>query len=340
MLHWINETCVRVVVGAVNPIVDFLWDGGARYYWLYCITGLVIAAFVYRKRKPSESFLTTLRTKDVWLSKSAINDYIILIMTPVLKLTILAWATVNWKSVSAFVVSVLKAVGVAGTVNDGTAATLGLALTFSLFIVDDFLRWYVHYVFHKVPELWEFHKVHHSAEVLNFATAERFHPFELVITGAVLAAGMGLVNGLFIGFFGDKLTITTVAGANLFLFLFNVAGGALRHSPFWISFGPKIEKWVISPAMHQIHHSDRAEHYDRNMGGSLAIWDRMFGTLHIPKGREIEGFGIGPETHDFRSMEVIMVRPFEAAARLLGKRMKRALQAGDVTHANGEPVES
>ena len=340
MLEWINDTCVRLVVGAVNPIVDFLNDGGARFYWLYCLTGLFIAAFAYRKHKEGQSFHALLLDRKTWLSQSAINDYIIIVITPILKLTILAWATVNWKAVSGFVVSVLKALGVQGTATDGTAALLGIALTLSLFLVDDFLRWYVHYVFHRVPELWEFHKVHHSAEVLNFATSERFHPLELVVTGAVLATGMGVVNGLFIGFFGDKLTIATVAGANVFLFAFNLAGGVLRHSPFWISFGPRIEKWVISPAMHHIHHSDKPEHFDRNMGGSLAIWDRMFGTLHIPNGREIEGFGIGEDTRDFRSMEVIMLRPFEAATRLLGKRFKRAMRDGAATHANGEPVGS
>lgn len=46
----------------------------------------------------------------------------------------------------------------------------------------------------------------------------------------------------------------------------------------------------------------------------------MFGTLHIPRGREIEGFGIGEETCDFRSLEVIMFRPFAASAQLLRKR--------------------
>ena len=339
MLSWINDTCVRLVAGAVNPVVDFIFDGGARFYWLYCFTGLLIAAYGYRKHKAAEGFRATLLDREVWLSKSALNDYIIIVITPIMKLTVLAWATVNWKAISGFVVSALKALGVAGTANDATAATLGVALTLSLFIVDDFLRWYLHYLFHRIPELWEFHKVHHTAEVLNFATAERHHPFEVIINGAVLATGMGVVNGLFIGFFGDKLTITTIAGANIFLFVFNVCGGALRHSPFWISFGPRVEKWVISPAMHQIHHSDKPEHFDRNMGGSLAIWDRMFGTLHIPKGREIDKFGIGAETPDFRSMEVILLRPFEAAAGLFGKRVKRILKSGAATHANGEPVE-
>ncbi len=204
--------------------------------------------------------------------------------------------------------------------NDNTAVMLGIVLTITLFVVDDFLRWLVHFASHRIPELWEFHKVHHSAEVLNFATAERHHPVDVIINAAVLTTGYGIVNGLFIALFGDQVTVSAIAGANIFLVAFNIAGGVLRHSPFWITFGPNVERWIISPAMHQIHHSDKPEHFDRNMGGSLAVWDRMFGTLHIPRGREIEGFGIGEETRDFRSMEVIMFRPFVSAAKLFRKR--------------------
>lgn len=322
MIEWINETCSRLAVGAMMPFYDFFADPTSRYFWLYCVTGLIIAAFVYKRHKEVKGFRETLTDREVWTSKSAINDYIILVITPMMRLTILSWAAINWETVKNAVVSLLTAVGVAGTVNDGTAVMLGIVLTVTLFLVDDFLRWFVHFTFHRVPELWEFHKVHHSAEVLNFATAERHHPVEVLITAAVLTTGYGVVNGIFIALFGDHVTVSTVAGANIFLFAFNIAGGVLRHSPFWISFGPTVERWVISPAMHQIHHSDKPEHFDRNMGGSLAIWDRMFGTLHIPRGREIEGFGIGEETRDFRSLEVIMVRPFVGCIEQLRKRFK------------------
>lgn len=323
MLDWISDACSRLMVGALMPVYDFLADPTSRYFWLYCASGLVIAALVYARHKEYGGFGTTLLNRETWASRSAINDYIILVITPVMRLTILSWATINWTQVKDFVVSALTALGVSGTVNDGTAIGLGAALTLTLFVIDDFLRWYVHFLFHRIPELWEFHKVHHSAEVLNFATAERHHPVEVLITAAVLTTAYGVINGIFIALFGEHVTVTTIAGANIFLFVFNLAGGALRHSPFWITFGPRVERWVISPAMHQIHHSDKVEHFDRNMGGSLAVWDRMFGTLHIPRGREIEGFGLGEETRDFRSMEVILIRPFQACAQLLRKRFRQ-----------------
>ncbi len=271
-----------------------------------------------------KGFDRALLDKRVWLSASALNDYFIVVLTPVLRLTILSWTTLNWQTVSTWVSSTLVGLGVTGTATDGTALMLGFALTLTLFVVDDFLRWLVHYYFHVIPELWEFHKVHHTAEVLNFVTADRQHPVEVIATATVLSLAYGLVNGLFIGLFGDNLTVMTVAGANIFLFFFNIIGGVLRHSPFWISFGPKVERWVISPAMHQIHHSEDPKHFDRNMGGSLAVWDRIFGTLYVPTEHEHITFGIGVETEDFRQLGVIYGRPFTAAADHLKKRFGKA----------------
>ena len=100
-----------------------------------------------------------------------------------------------------------------------------------------------------------------------------------------------------------------------------LAGGVLRHSPFWVSFGPAVERLVISPAMHQIRHSDDPAHFDKNMGGSLAVWDRLFGTIHIPNGREVERFGIGPETAEFRSLATIYFKPFTASVGRARRRI-------------------
>ena len=324
MLDWIADTVARLIVGALFPLKEFLLEGGSRYFWVYCVTGLVIAAYGYRRHGEAKEFEAALKDKNVWASQSALNDYAIIVIAPMLRLTIFSWTVLNWKTVSAFTVSALTSFGVAGAVTDSTAIGLGAVLTLVLFIADDFGRWFIHTIYHRIPELWEFHKVHHSAEVLNFATSERHHPVELITSSAVLALVHGLINGLFIWRFGDKLTVTTLAGANIFLFAFNLAGGVLRHSPFWISFGPRVERWVISPAMHQIHHSDKVQHFDRNMGSSLAIWDRLFGSLHIPQGREVENYGIGPETKDFRSLAVIYFRPFTTAYALLQRRFMRA----------------
>ncbi|MEZ4574494.1 MAG: sterol desaturase family protein [Vampirovibrionales bacterium] len=83
---------------------------------------------------------------------------------------------------------------------------------------------------------------------------------------------------------------------NLFFILFYLLGYNLRHSHIWISYGPRLEQLFISPAQHQIHHSAEERHWDKNMGLILAIWDKAFGTLYVPKGKE--SFRLGIDSDD------------------------------------------
>ena len=316
----LNNLLRGIAEGLARPIQELLFDGGSRYFCLSIVTGLLIAFFVYARRKQTKTFVELLTSEDVWLGRSAVNDYIILVVGSLLRFTLLSWAFLNWQDIARWMVLTLQSWGVEGKVQDGPALGLGLLLTLTLFAADDFLRWLQHYLMHRVPELWEFHKVHHSAEVLNFATVERFHPVDVVLSTLFSTLGFGVVNGVFIALYGNMLTPQSVLGANVFIVVFNLAGGVLRHSPFWIGFGSRVEAWVISPAMHQIHHSNRPEHFDRNLGSSLAIWDRLFGTHCQSDGVHIDGYGIGPETSEFRSLGVIYLRPFTRAARAFVRR--------------------
>jgi sterol desaturase/sphingolipid hydroxylase (fatty acid hydroxylase superfamily) len=316
---WLTGLAAQMKVGLLWPAHELIFVGSSRYFWVYCVTGLAMANYAHRRNsRPGQN---PLLAREVWLSRSALNDYVVLLAGPLLRVTLLTWAFVNWQTIAHWVAGGLKALGVSGTVNGTGAIAAGVGLTVSLFLVDDFLRFYLHYLLHRVPELWEFHKVHHAAEVLNFATAERLHPAEVVFSSLGAAVGLGLVNGIFIALFGDTITVATLFGANALLVLFNLFGGVLRHSPVWISFGPRIERWIVSPAMHQVHHSRNPLHHTRNLGSSLSVWDRAFGTLHLPRRGEIEGLGIGEETPDFRSLSVLYLRPFLRSGALVKRRV-------------------
>lgn len=322
MLDWLPTQVKNALLSLLWPYYEFLFDASSRYFWLYCLTGVAIAAWVHQRSGNKKPFADVFFDRETWAGRSALNDYFVLFAGAVLRVTILSWAFVSWRPVARFVADALHSAGVTGTTVDGTAIGLAAFMTLVLFLVDDFLRWAIHYVMHKVPELWEYHKVHHSAEALNFATAERFHPVETIITSFGVALGMGLVNGIFIALWGGKLTPFTVASANVFLIGFNVAGGVLRHAPVWVSFGPKVERWVISPAMHQIHHSDNPKHFDSNMGSSLAIWDRMFKTLYLARdASEVKGYGIGEETPRFRSLTWLYFHPITESIAMLRRRL-------------------
>jgi sterol desaturase/sphingolipid hydroxylase (fatty acid hydroxylase superfamily) len=99
---------------------------------------------------------------------------------------------------------------------------------------------------------------------------------------------------------------------------FNLIGN-LRHSPVWLSYGPSIGKWLISPAHHQLHHSYEPRHYGCNRGFELAVWDRLWGTLYVPPVQpESFRMGLGDETDGrFHTLARMYLWPFSGAARRL-----------------------
>ncbi len=332
MIQDIANSALKPLLALLFPVYEMLHDGNSRYYWAYIVSGIALGFLVCVLARKDERGWSALWQRDTWMSLSARNDYILLVLRPFLAFTILSWCIVKIGPIADWVAGVLRSIGVAGTVTDTTAVLYALALTVCLFVVDDFLKFIVHTAFHRFPALWEFHKVHHSAETLNFTTSERFHPFEAFLTGAVVAVGLGIVNGVFIAFAGAKLTPITIASANIFLFTANIFGGVLRHSPCWLAFPTWIERWIISPAMHQIHHSAEQRHWDTNMGVTLSVWDRLFGTLLVAEGQTVKSYGIGEETPEWRSMRTILFRPFIASAAILKGTLGRRLP-----HTPGAP---
>lgn len=301
---------------AMSKVLGSADNANLRHFWLYVLCGMAIAVFAHRIGGDDRKFHAVFFRKEVWQSRSAYIDYTILILNPVIFVFAIDWVLKTLWNLIPLISDGVRSLGADLSTESGSV-WVALALTVTLYLVNDFMRWWLHYLQHKVPLLWEFHKIHHSAEHLNFATAERFHPLDTVFFSVGSISAAAIVNGAFIGLFGDQLTVYQLGGANIIFFGTNLIGGVLRHSPAWVSFGPKIEKWLISPAMHQIHHSSDPKHWDKNMGGGLAIWDRMGGTLYVPEGREELQFGIGEESEDYRTLYGVYVEPLIKATRIV-----------------------
>jgi len=301
---------------AMSKVLGSADNANLRHFWLYVLCGMAIAVFAHRIGGDDRKFHAVFFRKEVWQSRSAYIDYTILILNPVIFVFAIDWVLKTLWNLIPLISDGVRSLGADLSTESGSV-WVAVALTVTLYLVNDFMRWWLHYLQHKVPLLWEFHKIHHSAEHLNFATAERFHPLDTVFFSVGSISAAAIVNGAFIGLFGDQLTVYQLGGANIIFFGTNLIGGVLRHSPAWVSFGPKIEKWLISPAMHQIHHSSDPKHWDKNMGGGLAIWDRMGGTLYVPEGREELQFGIGEESEDYRTLYGVYVEPLIKATRIV-----------------------
>lgn len=190
------------------------------------------------------------------------------------------------------------------------AVVLGMTTVLEL-LAYELAYWFGHFLFHRYAWLWEFHKVHHSAEVMTTFTEMRQHPVEILAFVNLIALATGIVFGVMTYAFGPGIRPFTLLNSNAALMLFLLTYGHLRHSHIWISFTGLAGRLLQSPAHHQVHHSDNPAHWDKNLGFALAVWDWAFGTLYIPSPRHEDiTFGVGAENPHFRTVGGNFITPF------------------------------
>ncbi len=194
-------------------------------------------------------------------------------------------------------------------------------VTVMLFLAYELGYWVNHYLSHRIALLWEFHKVHHTATVLTPLTNFRVHPVYMCIFLNVLAAFTGLANGVGDYCLGGITDQYGLSENNIILVFFIYLYVHLQHSQLWISFTGRLGRLLMSPAHHQIHHSRNPVHFNKNLGSCLAVWDWMFGTLHVPAAeREKLDFGVEPDRVDAHTLRGELIAPFGRAMRLLTRR--------------------
>ena len=156
------------------------------------------------------------------------------------------------------------------------------AFTTCHFVLDDFSKYGLHRLLHRWPVLWAFHKVHHSAETMTPMTVYRTHPVEGVLFALRSTVVQAVGISTFVFFFGDRVDLLTVLGANVFLFAFNVTGANLRHSHVPISYGRFLEHILISPDS-SFRRSPPSRPEFRHGAGGLGLGRRQ--SLPVPQGR-------------------------------------------------------
>jgi sterol desaturase/sphingolipid hydroxylase (fatty acid hydroxylase superfamily) len=152
----------------------------------------------------------------------------------------------------------------------GLAGVLGI-------VILDFSIYWQHRIFHKIPLLWRVHRMHHTDLDLDTTTGIRFHPFEILLSLAY--------KSIVVFVFG----ISPVA-VILFEILLN-ATALFNHAN--VKLPCKLDKTlrllIVTPEMHQIHHSVRPSEANKNYGFNFSIWDRLFHSYRaLPKGGQKE----------------------------------------------------
>jgi sterol desaturase/sphingolipid hydroxylase (fatty acid hydroxylase superfamily) len=182
----------------------------------------------------------------------------------------------------------------------------------------DFSYYWWHRAQHKIPVLWEVHKLHHSDENLNSTTIFRSHFLE--------PAGQALVKGLTIGFIFD----TTEAPQTV---LAIVAGGLIPglwdyfiHANVRIDALHRVLPYFSVPQFHWIHHSSKPEHQDKNFAIWLPMFDIAFGSYYHPRVDEYPAPGLS-SGEKIESLWEAQAGPFMAWSRMLKNRGVRRLKA-------------
>jgi sterol desaturase/sphingolipid hydroxylase (fatty acid hydroxylase superfamily) len=199
----------------------------------------------------------------------------------------------------------------------GLFPALGLpawaAIVFGV-IALDLVIYTQHVVFHHVPVLWRLHRMHHADLDIDVTTGVRFHPLEILLSLAIkMAAVVALgVPALAVLIFEVLLNATS---------MFNHSNVALP---------PRLEtiaRWiVVTPQMHQVHHSIERQETDSNFGFNLPWWDRLFGTYRAKPAAGEQSMTIGlPIFRDVAELRIVrlLTQPFRDAVTANGDHRER-----------------
>jgi sterol desaturase/sphingolipid hydroxylase (fatty acid hydroxylase superfamily) len=189
------------------------------------------------------------------------------------------------------------------------------AFTITMFLAFDISYYIYHVLQHRVPFMWELHKVHHSADVMVGVTKDRVHPLDEIMNRWWDGIIPGLVYGIWL-FFAVAPVELTVFGINVY-FLRNTVlmMDFVRHTHLRLSYGSWLNYILLCPHYHQLHHSVDERHWHKNFGLTLSIWDRMLGTLIAPEPGEEFAFGLPDrEADEYQSLARLHLVPLKKIA--------------------------
>ena len=315
-------------------LLGLLGSPSVSIFWLYLAGAAVLGAVSLwvraRGRWGVRRILIALFGPRVWWRRSVAHDAGLLVLNTVAYS--LLWA-VPLQAASDAIATWVWA-GLHGQLGPMSVPLHGVPLhvlaTGIIFVAADLGFFLAHLALHRVPWLWAFHKVHHSAEVLVPLTVFRRHPVDILFEGLVSGTVLGVAYGGLAYLAGYVPSGYLIAGVNAVFFVVVLAGFNLQHANVWLSFGP-LDRLFISPAAHQIHHSRAPEHADRNFGNLLSIWDRVLGTYTSVSNRHRPAlrFGVGGGASGHSTVLGLYVTPFLDVARGLRDRIQKLRNASE-----------
>jgi sterol desaturase/sphingolipid hydroxylase (fatty acid hydroxylase superfamily) len=160
-------------------------------------------------------------------------------------------------------------------------ASLPWLLQFAIVLVlSDLAQYWYHRLFHKVPFLWGFHAIHHSAQTMDWLAGSRMHFIEIILLRAITSLPLftlGFSPSVMQAYIGFVYIWSSLLHANV--------GGNFNQ----------LGHWIATPRFHHWHHGLEREAFDVNFAIHFPWLDKLFGTFHLPPDRWPENYGIPEE---------------------------------------------
>lgn len=146
-----------------------------------------------------------------------------------------------------------------------------------IMFLTDLVQYWVHRLFHRIPWLWRFHAIHHSAPIMDWLAASRMHLAEVVCLRATTVMPMYVLG------FSEPALYAYIVVVYFW--------SAMVHSNVRLDFGP-LEYLIVTPRYHHWHHGIEREAIDINFAVHFPILDRLFGTFYLPEKKWPSGYGV------------------------------------------------
>lgn len=137
-----------------------------------------------------------------------------------------------------------------------------------IYLFEDLIGYFAHYLTHVVPFLWRYHRFHHSAQSFCVLTARRAAIGDLLFIQFCVGIGFKMFIGV-----PSYETILILLAIKTFVSMF-------AHADLPWDFGI-LGNIFVSPRFHKFHHSSHEEHLDKNFGMLFSFWDIIFRTASI-----------------------------------------------------------
>lgn len=147
----------------------------------------------------------------------------------------------------------------------------------AIMVLTDLVQYWVHRAFHRVPWLWHFHAVHHSARHMDWMAGARMHFLEILALRSTTVIPMFVL-----GF--------SAAAMNTYIFVVYLYSTFVHANLGWRF--PLVEKLLVTPRFHHWHHGVEREAIDVNFAIHFPFLDRLFGTYYLPQDKWPSGYGI------------------------------------------------